>query len=173
MRYRRVAVTGAELVVAGDDQIEIVSFEVHRGHDPVQSDWERDDEAFADAAQQIDEWFAGRRQTFDLDLAPVGTPFQRRVWAALCAIPYGETRTYGELAAELGTAPRAVGAANGANPFAVVVPCHRLVGAGGLTGYAGGLDRKRWLLDLEARTRQGVDPRRRPHSRPGRQATAP
>jgi methylated-DNA-[protein]-cysteine S-methyltransferase len=151
MRYVRFAVREAELVVAGHERVELVSFELHRGADPVQSHWERDDGAFADARAQLDEWFAGDRRDFDLDLAPVGTPFQRRVWSALQAIPYGETRTYGDIAAQLGTAPRPVGAANGANPFAVVVPCHRLVSTAGLlTGYAGGLERKRWLLDHEA-----------------------
>lgn len=150
MRYVRLAVPGAELVVAGHERVELVSFELHRGADPVQPHWERDDDAFPEARTQLHEFFAGERQRFDLDLAPVGTPFRRRVWAALCAIPYGETRTYGDVAAELATAPRAVGAANGANPFAVVVPCHRLVSATGLlTGYAGGLERKRWLLAFE------------------------
>ncbi|MET0809751.1 MAG: methylated-DNA--[protein]-cysteine S-methyltransferase, partial [Thermoleophilaceae bacterium] len=86
-------------------------------------------------------------------LAPRGTEFQRRVWAALLEIPYGETRTYGELAAALGkpNACRAVGAANGRNPIGVIIPCHRVIGStGGLTGYGGGLDRKRALLELEA-----------------------
>jgi methylated-DNA-[protein]-cysteine S-methyltransferase len=153
MRYARVATDHAELVLAGHERLELRSFELHRGAVPVQPDWERDDDAFAEARRQVEEWFAGERRRFDLDLAPVGTPFQRRVWAALVEIPYGETRTYGDVAAELGTAARAVGAANGANPFAVVVPCHRLVSTAGLlTGYAGGLERKRWLLDFEAAT---------------------
>ncbi|HEX4905581.1 MAG TPA: methylated-DNA--[protein]-cysteine S-methyltransferase [Acidimicrobiales bacterium] len=152
MRYARVAVRGADLVVAGHELVELVSFELHRGNDPVQSDWVRDDAAFVDAQRQLVEWFTGERLRFELERAPVGTRFQRRVWAALEAIPYGETRTYGDLAAELDTAPRAVGAANGANPFAVIVPCHRLVGRAGLTGYAGGIERKRWLLDFEAQT---------------------
>ena len=152
MRYVRFAVHGAELVVAGHEQVELVSFELHRGADPVRAEWTRDDAAFREARTQLREWFAGERQAFDVDLAPVGTPFQRRVWAALAAIPYGETRTYGDIAAELDTAPRAVGSANGANPFSVVVPCHRLVTSNGLlTGYAGGLERKRWLLDFERR----------------------
>lgn len=85
-----------------------------------------------------------------LPLAPRGTAFQRRVWDALLAIPYGETRTYGELAAELGSSPRAIGTAVGKNPISVIVPCHRVLGAdGSLTGYAGGLDRKETLLELE------------------------
>ena len=152
MRYARLSLDDADLVVAGRDLPELVSFELHRGIDPVQPDWVRDDDAFPGARAQLREWFAGERQAFDVDLAPVGTPFQRRAWAALAAIPYGETRTYGDIAAELGTAPRAVGSANGANPFSVIVPCHRLVSnAGLLTGYAGGLERKRWLLDFERR----------------------
>lgn len=117
-------------------------------------DVRRDPASCAEAARQLREYFAGDRTTFDLPLAPRGTAFQQRVWMALREIPAGETRTYGEIAARLGqpTASRAVGAANGQNPLAVVVPCHRVVGANGtLTGYAGGLDRKAWLLDHEAR----------------------
>jgi O-6-methylguanine DNA methyltransferase len=115
--------------------------------------WRRDDGAFAQAKDQLDAYFAGTRTAFDLPLAPSGTEFQRRVWAALCEIPYGETISYGELARLVGRpdAARAVGLANGRNPLAVVVPCHRVIGAdGSLTGYGGGLDRKRWLLGHEA-----------------------
>ena len=103
------------------------------------------------ARRWLDAYFAGERPAVaDLPLAPRGTEFQCRVWSALLAIPYGETRTYGELAAELGSSPRAVGTAVGRNPISVIVPCHRVVGAdGSLTGYAGGLDRKRALLALE------------------------
>lgn len=99
----------------------------------------------------LDAYFAGKRPAVaGLPLDPRGTEFQRRVWDALLAIPYGETRTYGELAAELGSSPRAVGTAVGRNPISVIVPCHRVVGAdGSLSGYAGGLDRKRVLLALE------------------------
>ena len=99
----------------------------------------------------LDAYFAGKRSDVaDVPLTPRGTAFQRRVWGALLAIPYGETRTYGELAAELGSSPRAVGVAVGRNPISVIVPCHRVLGAdGSLTGYAGGLDRKRALLELE------------------------
>ena len=99
----------------------------------------------------LDAYFAGKRPgAAGLPLAPRGTAFQRRVWDALIAIPYGETRTYGELAAELGSSPRAVGAAVGRNPISVIIPCHRVLGAdGSLTGYAGGLERKRALLALE------------------------
>jgi methylated-DNA-[protein]-cysteine S-methyltransferase len=106
--------------------------------------------SFPRACAQLDEYLAGARRTFDLPLAPVGTPFQQRVWAALLAIPYGETRTYAEVARALGTGPRAVGLANGRNPLSIVVPCHRLVGSDGtLTGYGGGIARKRELLVLE------------------------
>lgn len=112
----------------------------------------RDDTVAEDAVAQLAEYFEGRRATFDLTLAPRGTEFQQRVWSALAAIPSGETRTYGAVAADLGSpgSSRAVGSATGRNPISIVVPCHRLVGSsGGLTGYAGGLDRKRWLLDHE------------------------
>lgn len=113
----------------------------------------RDDDAFADAVRQLGEYWAGERSAFDLALAPVGTEFQLRVWQALRTIPYGETRTYGWIAEQLGqpTAVRAVGLANGRNPLSIVVPCHRVLGStGALTGYAGGVERKRFLLDHEA-----------------------
>ena len=108
------------------------------------------------AADQFAEYFAGRRTSFDLPLAPSGTEFQLEAWQALRSIPYGETRTYGQQAAHIGrpSAARAVGAANGANPLSIVVPCHRVVGVdGSLTGFAGGIDAKRYLLDLEAGAR--------------------
>ena len=114
----------------------------------------RDPAALADAARQLAAYFAGELRAFDLLLAPSGTPFQREVWDALRRIPHGETRSYGDLAAQLGQpgGAQAVGAANGANPIAVIVPCHRVIGAdGSLTGYAGGLHRKRALLELESR----------------------
>jgi len=105
-----------------------------------------------EARRQLESYFAGRRRAFDLPLEPRGTPFQREVWQALRAIPFGETRSYGELARQLGrpAATRAVGAANGRNPIAIVIPCHRVIGAdGSLTGYGGGMERKRWLLEHE------------------------
>ncbi|HEX8984980.1 MAG TPA: methylated-DNA--[protein]-cysteine S-methyltransferase [Bryobacteraceae bacterium] len=106
-----------------------------------------------EAVRQLEEYFARRRRRFDLPLDLRGTGFQTRVWKALLEIPYGETRSYGELASKLGMpgAARALGAANGSNPVAIVVPCHRVIGSGGrLTGYGGGLDRKKFLLDLES-----------------------
>jgi methylated-DNA-[protein]-cysteine S-methyltransferase len=107
------------------------------------------------AARQLAEYFAGERREFALPLAPAGTAFQHEVWRALRAIRYGDTRSYGDLAREIGRphAMRAVGAANGKNPLAIVVPCHRVIGASGaLTGYAGGVAAKRWLLQHEAAT---------------------
>lgn len=113
----------------------------------------QDDAVLVLAREQLQEYFAGQRHDFDLPLAPVGTEFRRQVWAALQEIPYGRTVSYAQIAARLGLAPgasRAVGTANGANPIPIVVPCHRVIGAdGSLTGYAGGLERKRTLLDLE------------------------
>ncbi len=110
----------------------------------------------AAARRQLEEWFAGRRLRFDLPLRPSGTPFQLEVWRALGEIAFGETRTYAEIAARVGRpgAARAVGAASGRNPLAILVPCHRVLGArGALTGYAGGLERKRWLLAHERSVR--------------------
>jgi methylated-DNA-[protein]-cysteine S-methyltransferase len=108
----------------------------------------------AAAAIQLEQYFAGERTDFDLELDPVGTPFERRVWDELRTIPYGETASYAEIARRIGrpSACRAVGRANGRNPIAVVVPCHRVIGSdGSLTGYAGGVEMKRALLDLELR----------------------
>ncbi|ESQ84600.1 methylated-DNA--[protein]-cysteine S-methyltransferase [Asticcacaulis benevestitus] len=105
-----------------------------------------------ETAQQLDDYFAGRRTIFSLPLAFNGTDFQKQVWQALLAIPFGETRTYGQLAAQLGkpSASRAVGAANGKNPISIIAPCHRVIGGNGkLTGFAGGLEAKAYLLGLE------------------------
>lgn len=113
----------------------------------------RDDAFFTGVRDQLKAYFAGRLEAFDICLAPVGTPFQHRVWDALRAIPYGAQWTYGSMAALLGkpSASRAVGLANGKNPLSIIVPCHRVIGANGLlTGYVGGLELKQWLLDHEA-----------------------
>lgn len=112
----------------------------------------RDDTGFDDVRRQLDEYFAGDRRRFDLPLRAVGTAFQARVWAALAEIPYGETTSYGAVAATIGvpSAFRAVGLANGQNPISIVVPCHRVIGANGsLSGYGGGVAAKRWLLSHE------------------------
>jgi methylated-DNA-[protein]-cysteine S-methyltransferase len=112
----------------------------------------RDKLRTAPARRQIEEFLAGRRTRFELPLAPAGSPFQQRVWRALRQIPRGETRTYGQLAAQLRSSPRAVGRANATNPICPIVPCHRVIGAdGSLTGFAFGLEIKRRLLELEQR----------------------
>ncbi len=118
-----------------------------------------DDEWFADIAAQLDAYFSGDLRTFDVTLKLEGTDFQRRVWAQLQEIPYGETISYGELAARIGNerASRAVGLANGRNPVSIIVPCHRVIGAdGSLTGYGGGLERKTWLLAHERDATRGA-----------------
>lgn len=115
-------------------------------------DWTEDARPFAAVRRQLDEFFAGKRQRFDLDLAFEGTEFQQQVWTMLARIPYGQTWSYGELAKRIGRpkAVRAVGLANGANPLPIVLPCHRVIGAdGSLTGYGGGMPAKRLLLELE------------------------
>ena len=126
-----------------------------RHRPPEESFGLRDETLFAEAEDQLEAYFAGDLKEFTLELHLHGTPFQRTVWDQLREIPYGETRSYGELAAVLGnpSASRAVGLANGKNPIGIIVPCHRVVGANGsLTGYGGGLDRKRRLLDFERGT---------------------
>ncbi|HEX8083463.1 MAG TPA: methylated-DNA--[protein]-cysteine S-methyltransferase [Solirubrobacteraceae bacterium] len=130
--------------------------------------WGARGEATPELQGQLDEYFAGERRAFDFPLAPAGTPWQQAVWRALLEIPYGATITYTELAARAGRpgAARAAGAANGRNPIAILIPCHRVIGTGGgLTGYAGGVGAKAWLLALERGDRSpapspGSTPRR-------------
>ncbi len=125
---------------------------VDQTYEPSREGWTRDEDAFAEAISQLNAYFAGELLDFDLELDLVGSEFQRRVWAALLTIPYGETRSYGQIAAQIGSpnASRAVGLANGHNPIGIIVPCHRVIGANGsLTGYGGGLERKKSLLDME------------------------
>ena len=119
----------------------------------IHADWQENSHAFTAANQQLTEYFAGTRRSFDLPLDAAGTHFQQEAWAALQLIPYGQTRTYQQQAAVIGrpAAMRAVGTANGRNPISIIVPCHRVIGANGsLTGYGGGLDAKQWLLAHEA-----------------------
>jgi methylated-DNA-[protein]-cysteine S-methyltransferase len=155
-RTTRVASPVGDLVLTGDGTS--ITGCYFTGTDHAATPWEGlepDDDAFADATAQLDEYFAGERTTFDLPLAPSGTPFQLRVWEQLRTIPYGETRSYADVARGIGstTGFRAVGLANGRNPISIIVPCHRVIGANGsLTGYGGGLERKRFLLDLERGT---------------------
>ncbi|MFH9299452.1 methylated-DNA--[protein]-cysteine S-methyltransferase [Streptomyces sp. NPDC017520] len=143
---------GPLTLVATDGVLSALYMTDQRHRPPQETFGHPDPEPFAEAIQQLTEYFAGHRTTFDLALNLAGTPFQRSVWAELLKIPYGETRTYGELAEELGKpgASRAVGLANGKNPVGIIVPCHRVIGASGsLTGYGGGLDRKQRLLAFE------------------------
>lgn len=153
MRYRIIDSPVGPLTLAGTGSTLRHLRMVDQTHEPDRSDWApSDDEIFADAVEQLAAYFAGELTEFDLDLDLGGTEFQRKVWAALRTIPYGETRSYGEIAMQIGSpgASRAVGLANGRNPIGIIVPCHRVIGStGGLTGYGGGIDRKRALLALE------------------------
>ncbi|MFI7499986.1 methylated-DNA--[protein]-cysteine S-methyltransferase [Streptomyces sp. NPDC049687] len=141
------------LTLVADDGVLCGLYMTEQRHRPPQEDFgPRDDTLFGEPEEQLEAYFAGELKEFTLPLRLHGTPFQRSVWDLLRKIPYGETRTYGELAEALGNpaASRAVGLANGRNPVGIIVPCHRVVGAdGGLTGYGGGLDRKQRLLDFE------------------------
>ncbi|MFF5764968.1 methylated-DNA--[protein]-cysteine S-methyltransferase [Streptomyces tanashiensis] len=142
-------------LVAVDGVLSRVHMTGQRHRPPEETFGEPDPRPFGEAIRQLDAYFAGELTDFDLPLNLIGTPFQLRVWEGLLRIPYGETRTYGELAEELGNpgASRAVGLANGKNPVSIIVPCHRVIGAGGsLTGYGGGLDRKQRLLAFESGT---------------------
>jgi methylated-DNA-[protein]-cysteine S-methyltransferase len=141
------------LTVAGDGTVVTNLRMTDQTHDPVgRAAWRPEPTAFADAVEQLRAYFDGERTRFDLTLQMEGSGFQRSVWEALLEIPYGETTSYGEIARRVGKpgAARAVGLANGQNPIAIIVPCHRVIGANGsLTGYGGGLDRKVTLLELE------------------------
>jgi methylated-DNA-[protein]-cysteine S-methyltransferase len=131
---------------------------LNQTYEPNRADWVPDDGAFPEAIEQLQAYFAGKRTDFELELSLAGSEFQRRVWDALLTIPYGETRSYGQIAEQIGAtgAARAVGLANGHNPIAIIVPCHRVIGASGsLTGYGGGLDRKRSLLEMEKNVKLG------------------
>jgi len=150
---------GELLLTATAQGLTRVWFEEHRHGGERGADWRRAEEVgggteriLRAAREQLDAYFAGRLTIFDLPLAASGTPFQERVWAELRSIPFGRTASYGELARRLGEpkAVRAVGSANGRNPISIIVPCHRVIGASGdLTGFGGGIERKRWLLEHE------------------------
>lgn len=150
--YRTIDSPVGPLTLAGDGSVLTNLRMVDQTYEPDRAGWSPDPAAFERAVEQLTAYFAGELTDFDLELDLRGTAFQRRVWNALLTIPYGETRSYGEIAEQIGApgSARAVGWANGHNPIAIVVPCHRVIGAGGsLTGYGGGLERKRALLDLE------------------------
>ncbi|MET0452591.1 MAG: methylated-DNA--[protein]-cysteine S-methyltransferase [Mycobacterium sp.] len=152
MRARTIDSPIGPLTLAGrDDRLRHLRM-VDQTYEPSRDGWQADDTSFANAVEQLEAYFAGDLVDFDLELDLVGTEFQRRVWAALLTIPYGTTRSYGAIALQIGSlgASRAVGLANGHNPISIIVPCHRVIGANGsLTGYGGGLERKRHLLDME------------------------
>lgn len=142
------------LLVGDGESLSGVYFQKHKGQDPmVDPAWKNDSAPFREAITQLEQYFAQERTSFELRLRPQGTEFQKQVWSELSNIAYGETISYGELAKRIHNpkAVRAVGLANGRNPISIIVPCHRVIGANGkLTGYGGGLERKRTLLELEA-----------------------
>ena len=147
---------GPLTLIARDGVLTDLSMRQQRHGSPPPDDAVTDDPWFKGIADQLDAYFVGELSSFDVAMNLVGTPFQRSVWSRLCEIPYGETISYGELAERVGNpkASRAVGLANGRNPIAIIVPCHRVIGAdGSLTGYGGGLERKTWLLEHELRHR--------------------
>ncbi|MEL6542986.1 MAG: methylated-DNA--[protein]-cysteine S-methyltransferase [Myxococcota bacterium] len=144
---------GPLLLTASETGLQSVSMLPESGAHRVEAGWQRSPEALSRCRTQLDEYFSGARQRFELDLDPQGTAFQLDVWQALRAIPYGHTASYGEIARRVGRpkASRAVGAANNQNPISIIVPCHRVIGANGtLVGFGGGLPRKRILLTLES-----------------------
>ena len=147
------------LLLRGDGQALTGLYMHEQRHRPeLPAGVERNDSAFRQVREQLKAYFAGKLQEFELTLAGEGSDFQRKVWRALCKIPFGETESYGSLAKRIGNAnaSRAVGLANGKNPIGIIVPCHRVVGANGsLTGYGGGLERKQWLLEHERRCAAG------------------
>ena len=153
MKFRIIDSPIGKLLLAGDQRgLVLLGFPHGKGQIEPAQDWENDETAFTEATQQLKEYFSGRRQTFDLELAPEGTEFQLDVLNALQQIPYGETRSYADIAVQVGRprAVRAVGAANGRNPLPIVIPCHRVIGAdGSLTGFGGGIPTKKYLLQLE------------------------
>jgi methylated-DNA-[protein]-cysteine S-methyltransferase len=157
-RYCEISTPVGRLRLSGDEEgLRGISFQNRFRPVEIAEDPEQAREPLREVIAQLEAYFAGERRGFDLPLAPEGTPFQREVWSALLAIPYGETVSYGELARRLGrpNASRAVGAANGRNPIPIIIPCHRVIGAdGSLTGFGGGLAIKRRLLELEAGGRQ-------------------
>ncbi|WP_109125751.1 methylated-DNA--[protein]-cysteine S-methyltransferase [Dyella sp. C11] len=149
---------GTLMLVADDTGLREVWFSTGRQQRTPDENWVRSREPLAEARRQLDEYFAGERQHFDLTLRPHGTPFQQQVWWELARIPYGTTISYGELARRIDhpQAMRAVGAANGRNPLPIILPCHRVIGANGsLTGFGGGLPTKRFLLSLESQVNEG------------------
>ena len=156
MNYKYIASPIGHLLLAGDGPgLKLIGFPSGKGTVTPGPDWIEDLNCFPEAEKQLGEYFSGDRLGFELELEPEGTPFQIAVLDALLQIPYGETRSYQDIAIGIGRpkAVRAVGAANGRNPLPIIIPCHRVIGSNGnLTGFAGGLETKTFLLDLEAKT---------------------
>jgi methylated-DNA-[protein]-cysteine S-methyltransferase len=154
MIYRYFDSPVGELLLAGEDEaLAYIGFPDGKGKVTPSNDWIMEADCFREASSQLSEYFHGKRISFDLLLAPRGTPFQLEVLQALLQIPYGQTCTYQDIAVSIGRAKavRAVGAANGRNPLPIVIPCHRVIGSNGsLTGFGGGLETKRFLLELES-----------------------
>ena len=151
-RSRTIESPVGPITLGGDDVLTQLVMHEQRHAPPDQDEWPEDKNAFGDVVDQLKAYFAGDLHEFDVDMRLEGTEFQQRVWRGLQEIPYGETWSYGQLADHIGAhgAQRAVGLANGKNPIAIIVPCHRVIGASGnLVGYGGGLDRKMWMLTLE------------------------
>ena len=152
-RYTRHDSPLGPLLLLAQEGVLIGLYFEDQPHAPaIETSWRREDDAeiFLQAAREIDEFAAGQRREFDVPVGLTGTPFQRQVWREIASIEYGRTRTYGEIAARLGAFARAVGSAAARNPLCLLIPCHRVVGAGGaLVGYAGGLPRKERLLAME------------------------
>lgn len=153
MYYHIIEFPICPILLAGNEEgLKYLIFLKDKEKFKVPDDWVEDGEFFREISRQLEAYFAGELKSFDLKLAPEGTEFQKSVWNALCEVPYGETRSYKEIAVSIGNprAYRAVGLANNRNPIAIIVPCHRVIGADGkLTGYASGLDIKEFLLKLE------------------------
>jgi len=147
------------ILLAGDEkELKQVIFLKGKRKEDIPADWMENKDFFREAVRQLEAYFSGKLKSFDLRLAPEGTEFQKSVWRALCKIPYGETRTYKDIAESIGNpkAYRAVGLANNRNPISIIIPCHRVIGSNGkLTGYACGLDIKAFLLNLEQNKLEG------------------
>lgn len=152
MYYCYLDTVVGRLLLTGNKKLEGLHFPEGKTRMEPKKDWMESPEKFTEVIRQLKTYFAGKQKKFDLELNPMGTDFQKKVWEQLVKIPYGQTISYGELAKRVGNpkASRAVGMANGKNPISIIIPCHRVIGKNGsLTGFGGGIDVKRFLLDLE------------------------
>ena len=152
MYYCYMDTVVGRLLLTGNEKLEGLHFPKGTTRVEPKKDWVKSPEKFTEVIRQLKAYFDGKQKYFDLDINPIGTAFQKKVWEQLLKIPYGQTISYGELAKRVGNpkASRAVGMANGKNPISIIIPCHRVIGKNGrLTGFGGGIDVKRFLLDLE------------------------